>query len=120
MDIPQWFSNVSNIQEPNWILGGKLVFSMPATVSTNYLGVILWLNVGFTASYLWPSDFWALVEVTDRYNSWLCETSVWKRVSQSWVSFIPQTQFPLYANEIVSVKVGHGPLQSIRAHLVYV
>lgn len=120
MDIPQWFSNFRIIQEPNNMSGDTLVFSMPQTVSIFYLGVVLWLNVGCTASHLSPSDFWALVKLTNRSKEWLCETSLWKKVSQSWVSFIPQAQFPLYANDIISVTVGHGPLQSIGVHVVYI
>lgn len=121
MDIPQWFSNVS-IQEPNSGYSNKFAFTMPATVSTNYSGLILWLNVGCRTPSLRLSDFWALVTVvsSNRFNSWFCETSLWKQVSQSWVTFIPQIQFPLYANERVSVRVGKGPLESIRAHLVYI
>ncbi|KAL8158229.1 hypothetical protein AgCh_002791 [Apium graveolens] len=69
-----------------------------------------------------PYRFSALVTVKERYTTWLCQTSVWnqKHFSQSWVSFIPQVQFPLYANEIVSVRVGGHGLMQMRAHLVYI
>lgn len=114
MDIPRWFW----YQEPE---NSGFSFTMPATVPTSFIGIILWFNISCRTPTPYLSDFWAqVIAGTSFRNSWSCRTSLWKEVSQSWVSFIPQKQFPLYANERVSVRVKSGPLESIGAHLVYI
>ncbi|KAK1387840.1 hypothetical protein POM88_016018 [Heracleum sosnowskyi] len=67
-------------------------------------------------------DFWASVCVNRMTHTrgWFCETSAWKPVPQSWVSFIPHAQFPLKAGEQINVHVkDYTILESIGGHLMY-
>lgn len=102
----------------------KMSFHAPQTVLNLCLGIIVWLNVDHSHSYM--SGFSADICVIEPHTNiirdhWSFETSAWKPVPQSYLIIIPQQEeFIVKYGERVGVSVNlRLEVENIGGHVIY-